>query len=47
LGLSGPPTIAGTGRSRDGKPTQLLAVDPIAVPRELVDPGVRVELTEL
>jgi hypothetical protein len=47
LGLSGPPTIAGTGRSRDGKPTQLLAVDPIAVPRELVDPDVRVELTEL
>ena len=46
LGLSGPPTIAGTGRSRDGKPTQLLAVTPFAVARDLVDAQVRVELTE-
>lgn len=47
LGLSGPPTIAGTGRSRDGKPTQLLAVEPFAVDRELVDSQVRVEITEV
>jgi hypothetical protein len=47
LGLSGPPTIAGTGRSRDGKPTQLLAVEPFAVDRELVDNQVRIEITEV
>ena len=41
----GPPTIAGTGRGRDGKPTQLLAVTPFAVDRDLVDAQVRVELT--
>ncbi len=45
LGLSGPPTISGTGRGRDGRPTQLLAVAPFAVPRDLVDAQVRVELT--
>jgi hypothetical protein len=45
LGLSGPPTITGTGRDRGGKPTQLLAVEPIAVPRELVDAQVRLDLT--
>ena len=32
LGLSGPPTIAGVGRGRDGGPTQLLAVDPLRGP---------------
>jgi hypothetical protein len=47
LGLSGPPTIAGTGRGRDGKPTQLLSVTPFAVDRALVDSQVRVELTEV
>ncbi|MBK9179333.1 MAG: DUF1446 domain-containing protein [Acidimicrobiales bacterium] len=46
LGLSGPPMISGTGRARDGRPTQLLAVDPVAVPRDLVDAQVRVEVTE-
>jgi hypothetical protein len=46
LGLSGPPTIAGTGRSRDGRPTQLLAVDPFEVDRALVDAQVRVEVGE-
>ena len=45
LGLSGPPTIAGFGRARGGKPTQLLAVDAFAVDRELVDAQVRVEIT--
>ena len=45
LGLSGPPTISSAGRTRDGGPTQLLAVDPFAVPRDLVDAQVRVELT--
>ena len=47
LGLSGPPTITGTGRGRGGAPTQLLAVEPFAVDRELVDAQVRVDLTEV
>jgi hypothetical protein len=45
LGLSGPPMISGTGRTRDGGPTQLLAVTPFAVDRALVDEQVRVDLT--
>src|SRR5437764_3831548 len=44
LGLSGPPTISGTGRTRDGGPTQLLAVTPFAIDRELVDAQVRIDL---
>jgi hypothetical protein len=44
LGLSGPPTISGTGRTRDGRPTQLLAVTPFAVDRDLVDAQVRIDL---
>jgi hypothetical protein len=47
LGLSGPPTISGIGRTRDGGPTQLLAVTPFAVDRALVDAQVRVDLTTL
>ena len=47
LGLSGPPMISQTDRQRGGKPTQLLGVDAIAVPRDLVDAGVRVQLTEV
>ena len=47
LGLSGPPTIAGFGRARGGKPTQLLAVDAFAVDRQLVDRQVRVDLVEV
>ncbi len=46
LGLSGPPTIAGIGRGRDGRPTQLLAVDPFFVEREVVDSRVRVSIEE-
>src|SRR3954454_14418683 len=44
LGLSGPPTISGIGRTRDGGPTQLLAVTPFAVERALVDAQVRIDL---
>ncbi|MGH9119388.1 MAG: acyclic terpene utilization AtuA family protein [Acidimicrobiales bacterium] len=44
LGLSGPPTIAGTGRGRDGRPSQLLAVDSIAIDRHLVDAQVRIDI---
>jgi hypothetical protein len=46
LGLSGPPTITGTGRARDGGPSQLLAVEPLLVDRALVDAQVRVAVTE-
>ena len=38
LALSGPPMIAQFGRTRVGKPTQLLDLDAIAVDRDLVDP---------
>jgi hypothetical protein len=44
LGLSGPPQVSGDGRRRGGGPTQLLAVDAIALPRELVDGQVRVSV---
>src|SRR3954469_23448844 len=44
LGLSGPPTISGTGRTRDGGPTQLLSVVPFGVDRDLVDAQVRIDL---
>ena len=44
LGLSGPPTITGTGRGGGGRPTQLLAVEPFLVERELVDAQVRVDV---
>jgi hypothetical protein len=47
LGLSGPPTISGTGRTRDGGPTQLLAVTPFAVDRTLVDAQIRIDLTTI
>ena len=47
LGLSGPPTISSTGRGRDGRPTQLLAVEPFAVDRALVDAQVRVDVEEV
>lgn len=47
LGLSGPPQISGDGRRRGGGPTQLLAVDAVELPRDLVDGQVRVELTEI
>ena len=44
LGLGGPPMITPFGRGRDTGPTQLLALDAIAVDRDLVDAGVRVSL---
>jgi hypothetical protein len=44
LGLSGPPTISGTGRARDAGPTELLAVTPFGVDRDLVDAQVRIDL---
>jgi hypothetical protein len=47
LGLSGPPTISSTGRGRDGRPTQLLAVEPFYVDKALVDAQVRVEVEDV
>ena len=46
LGLSGPPTISSTGRGRDGRPSQLLAVEPFYVDKKLVDAQVRVDVEE-
>lgn len=47
LGLSGPPQISGDGRRRGGGPTQLLAVDAVELPRDLVDGQVRIDVTEV
>jgi hypothetical protein len=47
LGLSGPPTISSTGRGRDGKPSQLLAVEPFYVDKAVVDAQVRVSVEEV
>ena len=48
LGLSGPPTISGTGRARgDGRPSQLLAVEPFYVDKKVVDDQVRVDVEEV
>jgi hypothetical protein len=47
LGLSGPPTISGLGRGGGGRPTQLLAVEPILIDRALVDAQVRVAVERL
>lgn len=47
LGLSGPPSLSGTGRTRDGKPTQLLAVEPFFVDKAVVDAQVRVDVEEV
>jgi len=44
LGLSGPPMIAASDRSRGGKPSQLLSLDAVEVPRMLVDEGVAVDV---
>jgi len=44
LGLSGPPMIAQFGRTRTGKPTQLLDLTAIPVDRDLVDQQVAVNL---
>src|SRR5687768_3096793 len=47
LGLSGPPTITSTGRGRDGKPSQLLSVEPFFVDKASVNVQVRVEVEEI
>jgi hypothetical protein len=44
LGLGGPPMISPFGRTRDTGPTQLLALEALAVDRALVDPAVRVSV---
>jgi hypothetical protein len=47
LGLSGPPALSGMGRGGGRKPTQLLAVEPFFVDKNLVDAQVRVEVEEI
>lgn len=47
LGLSGPPMLSGVGRGGGAKPTQLLAVEPFYVGRDIVDAQVRVEVETL
>jgi hypothetical protein len=47
LGLSGPPTITGTGRGRDGKPSQLLSVVPFYVDKAVVDTQVAIDIEEV
>jgi len=47
LGLGGPPMVSPFGRGRDGRPTQLLALDALAVDRGLVDASVRVVVDEV
>ena len=44
LGLSGPPMIAASDRSRGGKPSQLLSLSAVAVPRPLVDDAIAVDV---
>ncbi len=44
LGLGGPPMVTPFGRTRDTGPTQLLALEAVAVDRGIVDAGVRVQL---
>ncbi len=43
LGLGGPPMVTPFGRARD-RPSGLLALEAIAVPRQMVDEGVRVSI---
>ena len=47
LGLGGPPMVTPFGRARDTGPTQLLALEAIAVDRAVVDPGVRVSVDQV
>ena len=42
LGLGGPPMVSPFGRTRDTGPTQLMALEAVAVERSAVDAGVRV-----
>ena len=44
LALSGPPMISQFGRTRVGKPTQLLDLEAIAVDRDLVDARISIDL---
>jgi len=47
LGLSGPPMIAASDRARGGRPTQMLQLTALGVPRDLVDSQIRIEFTDL
>jgi hypothetical protein len=48
LSLSAPPWgLTGTGRAMGGGPTELLGLWPTLVPKDAVDAGIRVDLTEV
>ena len=47
LGLGGPPMVSPFGRGRDGRPSQLLSLDALAVDRTMVDASVRVVVDEV
>lgn len=44
MGLGGPPMVSPFGRARESGPSQLLQLDALAVPRDLVDASVRVSI---
>lgn len=44
MGLGGPPMVSPFGRARESGPSQLLHLDALAVPRDLVDASVRVSI---
>jgi hypothetical protein len=48
LALSAPPWgITGTGRGMGGSPSELMGLWPTLVPKELVDPGVRIDVVDV
>ena len=44
MGLGGPPMVSPFGRARESGPTQLLALEAVEVPRDLVDRSVAVSV---
>lgn len=44
MGLGGPPMVTPFGRARESGPTQLLSLEAVAVPRDLVDASVSVSV---
>ncbi len=44
MGLGGPPMVTPFGRARESGPTQLLSLEAVPVPRELVDSSVVVSI---
>jgi hypothetical protein len=48
LALSAPPWgMTGTGRGMGGSPSELMGLWPTLVPKDLVDPGVRIDVVDV